>query len=55
MVIYDFAPDSSEFLIFEENFIFFFISVDADWNTGIAKGIRKRDDNYWSCSFIAAV
>jgi hypothetical protein len=28
-VIYDFAPDPSEFLIYEENFIFFFISVEV--------------------------
>ncbi len=49
-VIYDIAPDSSEFLIFEENFILFFISVDADWNTGIAKGIRRRDDK--DCSVL---
>jgi hypothetical protein len=32
LVIYDFAPDPSEFpnfLVYEENFVFFFISVES--------------------------
>jgi hypothetical protein len=27
VVIYDFSPDPSEFLIYGENFLFFFVSV----------------------------